>query len=162
MKRRDPTNRRFLLIAACTLVLAAIMLAAGCTTATTGNNTTTPAMPGDAPGTLPGTAIALPDDTHVTLPVPTIAGSGSTSETCQFTSCHGLSPACGMSELRMCTMEYQLGDKCRQYAQCTSGGDGTCSLVKSPAFDTCVSCARKCSQEAGSDPVAAFDCEATC
>ena len=67
-----------------------------------------------------------------------------------------------MSEPRSCTMEYQLGDKCRQYAECVPGSDGTCSLVTSPAFDTCRSCVKSCSQMAKSDPVSAFDCEAKC
>lgn len=165
-----------------TLVLIAALLTAGCTSAAPGDGiktltATTPVPPGDAPGTLPVTPIVPPGDTHTTLPVisvtsptdnrdtlplPTVTGSGSTSGTCQFTSCHGLNLACGMSEPRMCTMEYQLGDKCRQYAQCTSASDGTCSLVKSPEFDTCVSCVKGCSKDAGSDPVAAFDCEARC
>jgi len=175
-------KRQFLFITASALVLIAALLTAGCTSATPGDGTktlpaTTPVSPGDAPGTLPVTTIVPPGDTPITLPVisvtsptdnrntlsiPTITDSGSTSSSCQFTSCHGLNLACGMSEPRMCTMEYQLGDKCRQYAQCTSGSDGTCSLVKSPEFDSCVSCVKSCSRDAGTDSVAAFDCEAQC
>jgi len=58
-------------------------------------------------------------------------------------------------------MEYQLGDKCRQYARCDSSG-GSCTLVKDPKFDSCKSCAEQCAAKAGSDGAAAFACEAKC
>ena len=78
---------------------------------------------------------------------------------CGITSCHGLDLACGANAPEVCTMEYRLGDKCRQYARCDVSG-GTCTLVKDPEFEICKTCVEQC--ELYSDPPKAFECEAKC
>jgi hypothetical protein len=122
-----------ILAAACCALLVAALLAAGCTTNSPGGN---------APAT----------------PVPTVtSGTGN----CGITSCHGLDLACGAGAPDFCTMEYRLGDKCRQFAHCENSA-GTCRLVTSPAFDTCRACAEACEKQSASDPAGAFACEAKC
>ncbi|MFA4875918.1 MAG: hypothetical protein WC586_00765 [Methanoregula sp.] len=119
------------------IVLIMISLAAaGCTTQSPGSTPVTPAP--------------------TTLPVVTPGGS-----TCGFTTCHGLDPACGTNAPQACTMMYQLGDKCRQYARCDSSG-GACTLVTDPKFSSCKACVEQCAIQAGSNGQAAFECEATC
>ncbi len=77
---------------------------------------------------------------------------------CGFTSYHGLSLACGANPPQVCTAVYQLGDKCRQYAFCSTDG-GACSLVTTPQYLTCKRCIEKCG---GADPAEAFSCEEKC
>jgi len=127
-----------LLFSACIAVLAVTLLVAGCTTASYGSNTNVP---------------------PVASPVSTGNPVGTT---CGFTSCHGLDLACGTHAPEACTMLYQMGDKCRQYAQCTSGSDGSCSLVTDPKFASCKACVEQCAAKAGSDGISAFDCETKC
>jgi len=78
---------------------------------------------------------------------------------CGITSCHGLDLACGPNAPEVCTMEYRLGDKCRQYARCDTSG-GSCTLVTEPEFEVCKACVEQC--EIYSDPSKAFECEAKC
>lgn len=126
-----------LILCFCTVLLVTV-IAAGCTTPT-------------PPGTTPvPTVLPTPSPTEVTQAV-----------TCQFTSCHGLDLSCGVSEPRMCTMEYALGDRCRQYARCVSNG-GTCTLATDPAFASCKDCVEQCSIRAGADSISAYDCESKC
>ena len=66
-----------------------------------------------------------------------------------------------MNAPEVCTMEYRIGDRCRQYAHCDiSGGD--CTLVTSPKFTACKSCAERCQVQAGPDSLAAMTCEEKC
>jgi hypothetical protein len=123
------------------VLLVAALMAAGCASTSPGNNPVPAASPIPAPSV---------------QPVTTPAG------TCQFTNCHGLDLSCGMmSEPQVCTMEYKIGDRCRQYAHCDSSS-GTCSLVTDPGFATCKACVDQCSIRAGADTIMAFDCEAHC
>ena len=80
------------------------------------------------------------------------------SLSCGFTSCHGLDLACGRAPPQVCTALYQLGDKCRQYAYCSDAG-GSCTIVRTAAFDTCKSCIEKCG---GADAAEIFTCEEKC
>lgn len=81
---------------------------------------------------------------------------------CVVTSCHGLSVACGAQGPEACTMEYQLGDFCRQYANCGIV-DGQCQLQQPRLLQECISCVELCdSGLAGSDPTKAFTCEQQC
>ncbi|HEX3002040.1 MAG TPA: hypothetical protein VHN82_06695, partial [Methanoregula sp.] len=80
---------------------------------------------------------------------------------CEITSCHGLNLACGANPPEVCTMEYRIGDKCRQYASCDSSG-GSCRLVTDPEFDRCRTCVEQCMAKETADPAVAFDCEAKC
>jgi hypothetical protein len=131
-------NYPVLTFSACMAALAAILLVAGCTSPSYGGDTNVPRMTTPFP---PGNAV---------------------STTCGFTTCHGLDLACGTHAPEACTMLYQLGDRCRQYAQCTSGSDGSCSLVTSPQFASCRACVEKCGKSAGSDPQQMFACEEKC
>jgi len=87
-------------------------------------------------------------------PVTTLPGAVS----CGFTTCHGADVACGTHPPQVCTADYQLGDKCRQYAACTNA-NGTCSLVTTTRYDSCRSCIQKCG---GADPAEIFGCEEQC
>jgi hypothetical protein len=128
------------LAGACLLLLAAALIAAGCT-----------ASPG--PGPTP-----LPTATPVSTPVPSETPAPGT---CGITTCHGLDLACGPDAPEICTMEYRLGDKCRQYARCEVSGS-SCTLVKDAQFDTCKACVEQCEAAAKESPVTAFSCEEKC
>jgi hypothetical protein len=123
----------------CLLAVAAL-IAAGCTM--TPGGTTTPAP------VQPTVVTAVPSETPV-------------QAVCGFTSCHGLDLACGIHAPMMCTMEYRIGDRCRQHATCDTGGGG-CSLAISPEFTACKACVEKCQIAAGADSLAAFSCEEKC
>jgi len=84
------------------------------------------------------------------------AGAGTSS--CGFTTCHGLDLACGTNPPRVCTQEYALGDKCRQYAYC-SGAGGSCQLVTTVQYDQCKACIQRCG---GADTTEIFTCEEKC
>jgi hypothetical protein len=117
-------------------LLVILVIVAGCTAPSTGNLPATP---------LPAT------------PAPTVPAGSS----CGLTTCHGLDLACGPDAPQVCTMEYRLGDKCRQYARCDNSG-GACRLVTDPQFVSCKSYVEQCAAKAGSNGQAAFECEATC
>jgi hypothetical protein len=78
---------------------------------------------------------------------------------CGIESCHGLDIVCGPNVPEACTMEYRLGDKCRQLAKCEIAG-GKCVFAENAEFDACKACAEKC--DAITDPINAFECEAKC
>jgi len=124
----------------CFILLVAALFAAGCTQTPGGKVT-----PAPVPTALPTT---VPEET------PGLS-------TCGFTTCHGLNLACGMDAPQMCTMEYRIGDKCRQHASCDTSG-GSCTLVTGPKFIACKSCVEQCQAAAGPDGLAAFSCEEKC
>ncbi len=81
---------------------------------------------------------------------------------CVVTSCHGLDIKCGSAGPEACTMEYQLGDFCRQYAHCAIV-EGQCQLKESRLVEECISCVELCDSGLdGSDPTKAFECEQEC
>ena len=128
-------KRQIFAFSVCTAVLAITLLVAGCTSA------------------LPG----------LTPPVtPVSPGVTLVQSSCGFTTCHGPDLACGSNTPHVCSMEYQAADICRQYAQCSSGSDGSCSLVTSPQYDSCKTCAQNCELRAGADNLAAASCEEQC
>jgi hypothetical protein len=116
-----------------------------------------------AAGVLVAGCISASSGTKIVPPVsPSTTATGSPGVTsCGFTTCHGLDLACGANAPEVCTMEYRLGDKCRQYARCDSSS-GSCRLVTDEKFDTCKSCVELCAARETADPAAAFDCEAKC
>jgi hypothetical protein len=124
----------------CGLLLVAALFTAGCTLTSGGKVTPTP-VPTPVPTT-------VPDIT----PAPS---------SCGFTTCHGLDLACGSNAPQVCTMIYQIGDKCRQYARCDPSG-GSCRLVIETKFTACKTCVEKCLIAAGPDNLAAFSCEEKC
>lgn len=121
----------------CGLLLAAALVTAGCTTNSGG--TATPA--------------ATPS------PAPVLTTSAPAA--CGFTTCHGLDLACSTDFPRVCTMQYQIGDRCRQYASCQSGSGG-CTLVAGPEFTACKTCVEKCQTSAGPNGMTALSCEEKC
>ncbi len=130
-------KHRDILVLSLIALMAAGVLVAGCTS------------------TLPDTKPPSPKTTPSDLP-------GASS--CGFTTCHGLDLACGTNGPEVCDLSYRLGDKCRQYAQCSSGSDGTCTLTTSPEFDSCKSCVERCESIKPStvDPAMVFECESRC
>ncbi len=123
------------------LFLAALLLAAGCTVSSGGKVTPTPVPP-------VSTTVPPPTETPVT-------------GTCGFTTCHGLDLACGFNAPQVCTMEYRIGDRCRQYASCDTSGGG-CSIIFGPKFAACKACVERCQISAGPDSLAAMSCEEKC
>ena len=124
----------------CMVVLAAAIVAAGCTLTAGGKVTPTP-LPTTVPATIPSEK-----------PVPSICG---------FTTCHGLDLACGTNAPQVCTMEYRIGDRCRNFASCDSSGGG-CRLVIGSKFTACKACVEHCQIQAGPDSLTAFSCEEKC
>ncbi|MBP9749525.1 MAG: hypothetical protein KBD21_02250 [Candidatus Pacebacteria bacterium] len=82
------------------------------------------------------------------------------SDSCGIENCHGLDIVCG-KPAEVCTMMYQLGDTCRQYAQCGQV-NGTCQQIENPQFSRCKSCVQKCENDFPNDPDNAFVCESKC
>jgi hypothetical protein len=122
------------------LLLVAAIFIAGCTLTSGGKVTPTP----------------VPTPISTTIPAETSGLS-----TCGFTTCHGLDLACGSNAPQVCTMIYQIGDKCRQYAHCDASGGG-CTLVTGPKFTACKACVEQCQIQAGADSLAASTCEEKC
>jgi hypothetical protein len=127
----------------CIMVLVAALFAAGCTSVFSGGAKATP--------------------TPLPIPAPTaVPADTSAPSTCGFTTCHGTDLACGTNAPQICTMEYRIGDRCRQYAHCDTSG-GSCTLVvTSQKFTTCKACAERCQTQAGPDSLAAMTCEEKC
>ncbi len=82
-------------------------------------------------------------------------------QVCGRENCHGLDIKCGLNVAEMCTMEYQLGDKCLRYVNC-GVINGECQQIPSAAFETCKECAQKCQIDFANDPMKMFDCESNC
>lgn len=80
---------------------------------------------------------------------------------CGIENCHGLEIECGPNPAQVCTEIYQLGDKCRQYAEC-SIVDGECRQVSNADFDACKSCVQNCQVEFAGDLAQMFECESRC
>lgn len=93
---------------------------------------------------------------------PRIDEIGSSSDNaCGITNCHGLDIVCGSDIPDACTMEYRIGDNCRQYAEC-GVVVGRCQQITSPEFTICKSCVAKCLREFPDDNMAMFECESKC
>ena len=89
---------------------------------------------------------------------PSETGLPAIPSACGFSSCHGLDLSCSTNPPQVCPADYELGDKCRQYASCSSAG-GTCRLLTTLQFDTCKSCVERCG---GADPAEILSCEEKC
>lgn len=86
---------------------------------------------------------------------------GGESELCGRENCHGLDIKCGSNVADMCTMEYQLGDKCLRLVNCGIE-DGVCQQIPNAAFDACKTCVQKCGTDFANDQAKMFDCESKC
>lgn len=82
-------------------------------------------------------------------------------EPCGIQNCHGPVLSCGPEPVEMCTMEYQLGDKCRQRAACRVV-NGSCRAVGFGGYDDCVSCVAACMNNSTGDLSRIFTCESKC
>jgi len=100
----------------------------------------------------------MPGSTDSTDTTDSADPTDSRRDNCQITSCHGLDIMCGNEYPQMCTMEYRLGDFCREFASCKTV-QGNCQLVESEIFESCKSCVESCTQ---SDPIDSFACEDIC
>jgi len=82
---------------------------------------------------------------------------------CGIENCHGLEIVCGSNVPEMCTMEYQTGDICRQFARCEKV-NGKCQQVKDPKFENCKSCVEACQDKYPSpaDEIKFSQCETEC
>jgi hypothetical protein len=94
------------------------------------------------------------DDTNSQAPV--IEG------TCGVSNCHGLAITCSIiTEPVMCTMMYQVGDGCRQFATC-GVIDGECGYIPSRQFESCKTCVESCEATQGGGAEDVLACESAC
>ncbi len=129
----------------CLVLLGAALLGAALLLADCMNTGTQP-----VPAAVP---TAVPETTSIPATIEPVS--------CGLMNCHGLDLACGTNPPEVCTMEYKLGDRCRQYAHCESSG-GSCTLVKDAGFNTCKTCVEKCELRAGDNTLTAMSCEENC
>jgi len=96
------------------------------------------------------------------VPEPGVTGEPTAvaDENCGIENCHGLEISCGPNVAEICTMEYEIGDKCRQFARC-GFVDGKCQVLSSVEFEACKACVEKCISDFG-DSEAVLECEANC
>jgi len=78
-------------------------------------------------------------------------------EECGMENCHGLDITCGSNVPDACTMEYQIGDGCRQYAKCEMKDD-ECVMKESNQFENCKSCVEDCLDKFENDSDKLFLC----
>ena len=84
---------------------------------------------------------------------------GRPEEQCRIQNCHGLDIQCGFSQPMACTAMYQLGDFCRQFAECRVV-DGECRFVSNDIFMRCKTCVQDC--EFNKVEINPFVCEVKC
>ncbi|MFA6272060.1 MAG: hypothetical protein WC693_03030 [Patescibacteria group bacterium] len=83
-------------------------------------------------------------------------------ENCALETCHGLEIECGNNSPDVCTMMYQIGDKCLQYAQC-GVLNGQCQSIKNSQFTQCATCVQDCIDKYTTDSsTRLFECESSC
>ena len=89
--------------------------------------------------------------------------SGCTDERprCGIENCHGTDITCGPDVPDVCTEEYVLGDRCRQYVSCVQIED-ECRMLTDDKFYSCISCVEKCKADFIDDISKAFECESKC
>lgn len=93
--------------------------------------------------------------------IPLLPPSKSNQSNCGIENCHGLEITCGSNIPEVCSLDYQLGDKCRQFAKCQIV-NGRCQLVEDEDFQKCKSCVENCLKLYENDPLKLFNCEADC
>lgn len=71
---------------------------------------------------------------------------------CGIEQCHGLFLTCGYDVPEVCTEEYHIGDKCRQYVNCTVV-DGKCIMQDQKGFDACKQCIQDCQVAYSDEPI---------
>jgi hypothetical protein len=88
-----------------------------------------------------------------------IRGGKGNTNTCGITNCHGMDITCGNNTNMACTMMYQIGDNCRQFATCETTKAG-CAPVYSAEFTQCKTCVQDCINRFKDESL--FQCESTC
>ncbi|MGB9911518.1 MAG: hypothetical protein ACPLKP_02860 [Microgenomates group bacterium] len=83
------------------------------------------------------------------------------SQKCGIENCHGLEIKCGPNIPEVCSLEYQIGDGCRQFASCEIK-EGKCQLVESDEFIYCKNCVEACIEKYSEEPEKLFNCEQKC
>lgn len=83
------------------------------------------------------------------------------SKKCGIESCHGLEITCGEKVPEVCSLEYQVGDFCRNYVSCKMVG-GKCVLAEEREFDLCKSCVEECEKKYQEETEKLFECENLC
>ncbi|MBM3205341.1 hypothetical protein FJZ41_00615 [Candidatus Shapirobacteria bacterium] len=82
-------------------------------------------------------------------------------EICGIENCHGLEIVCGPNPAQICTEIYELGDRCRQYAEC-GFENGVCQQKESRQFTDCKNCVESCLEKYKEDQIKLFECESRC
>lgn len=80
---------------------------------------------------------------------------------CEIENCHGLTIECGKNKAEACTLMYQIGDRCRNFASCQIVNQ-TCKHVKTPQFMRCEACVLECISKFSSQPDLLYQCESQC
>jgi len=81
-------------------------------------------------------------------------------ERCGLENCHGTDLSCGSKIPQVCNAIYQIGDKCRQFANCENI-NGNCRLNKTSQFEKCKSCVDECIKKFDNSEEV-FACEEKC
>ncbi len=90
-----------------------------------------------------------------------IDGNQNNQARCGFENCHGLDIRCGQNIAEICTTDYQLGDKCRQYAKCEVN-EGQCGFSLNSDFLDCKKCVEQCESDFSNEIDKIFACESKC
>jgi hypothetical protein len=83
------------------------------------------------------------------------------TSSCGMENCHGLDIICGSKVPEACTMLYQLGDFCREFARCEVV-EGECRLTSDPRFEACKTCIDTCTNTNTGNLPQQFACEQEC
>ncbi|GIW63690.1 MAG: hypothetical protein KatS3mg091_492 [Patescibacteria group bacterium] len=83
------------------------------------------------------------------------------SSGCFVSNCHGLEIECGPVKAEFCTMEYVIGDVCRQFSQCGIVNN-SCQPIYNEKFSVCRDCVKNCIEQHQENTENLFDCEAKC
>lgn len=83
------------------------------------------------------------------------------SAICELETCHGLDLVCGDNPPQYCTEVYEIGDRCRQHAQCELR-NGECRFVDNLKFSQCKQCVESCVADFENDSAGLFECESKC
>lgn len=65
------------------------------------------------------------------------------SNKCVIQECHGPFFSCGEPQKIACTLEFRLGDYCKQFATCEQVGS-SCELKEDPRLSKCQECVQVC------------------
>jgi hypothetical protein len=84
------------------------------------------------------------------------------TENCALETCHGMDIECGDNPPEACTMMYEIGDKCLQYAQCGML-NSKCQSIQNSQFTQCATCVQNCIDTYAIDSsTRLFECESNC